>query len=302
MFKNLVDSFLIIDAKDKPAPSFLTAYIFTWLVCNYQTTFAFVKTSGDLTTRFNASINTPIDYQWYWILVFTFVLVVSRFLLNNSIYYIREFIDNKTQGRLNQKGHKSFTSNADYQKLSTKISSLQRDLLSSQDREKTAKALENEATAAMLDLTIGRDKFKANYESELKIAAELHDTIDSQIEQRKADNINIESLKEDGNRLKVKNLALESDNVRINDHLGTILARLQAWVTNTQNDDIKLIGITRHEENKEVEGKISELLESIIISPNTSVNELDMQLHKIKASTRNTEGLLARIGATASKK
>lgn len=299
MFKNIIDSFLIIDAKDKPAPSFLTAYVFTWLVWHNETTLAFFKTKGDFTTRFNASLNITTENQWLIVLCLTFFVVLVRFVLNNSIYYAREFIDSKTQGRLTKKGHKSFKSDNDYQRLMSKVSSLQSDLLTSQDREKSAKTTENEATAAMLDLTIDRDKFKASYESELKITTELQNTVDLQIQQKEGDRINIADLEEKNSRSKIKIIALENENAGIKDHLGTILARLRAWVQNTNNDDINLIGITRHEENDEVVGKLSDLLESIIIRPNASLNEVDKKLSQIKAFDMNyvksTRGGLAQL-------
>lgn len=260
MFKNLIDSFLIIDAKEKPAPSFLMAYIFTWLFFNDEKTLTFFKTTGDLTTRFNASYDATLEYNIWWVGLFTLAVVAIRFVLNNIIYYMREFIDNKTQKRLVEKEHKSFVSNSEYQKLKAQISSLHIALSSAQDKESLAKSVENKATSAMHDLTTDRDKYKGQYETEHQHNEDTKSQLMGYKRQRTSDEITISSTESDLDQVQNRNEALEKSNNEMEEHLGTIKSRLRAWAESTSNEDIKLLGLTRHEENEEVVGKLSQLL------------------------------------------
>lgn len=280
MFKNLVDSFLIIDAKDKPAPSFLTAYIFTWLIWHYETTLAFFKTKGDFTTRFNSSLIATTENQWVVVLCLTFLLVIVRFGLNNAIYYVREFIDSKTQGKLNEKGHKSFISNEVYQNLKTKITSLQNELLASQDREKSAKEEENKASAAMLDLTIDKDKFQKLYESHHKENTEFKNKITSFEKTHKTDKTNIEGMYTDIENLQAENLLLKDERSGLLEHINNISERLVTWSKRSGNNHLTLINIPEDQVSEEVADHLSKLFESSIISPEGSKGELYTALNK----------------------
>ncbi|MCW8833367.1 MAG: hypothetical protein OQK09_16945 [Colwellia sp.] len=294
MFKNIIDSFLIIDAKDKPAPSFLTAYIFTWLVWHYETTLAFFKTKGDFTTRFNSSINITTENQWFIVLCLTFGLVILRFALNNAIYYVREFIDNKTQGRLNEKGHKSFVSNEVYQKLSAKASSLNSELLSSQDREKAAKKLENEATSALLDMEIEKNKVEADYKTVTALHDELIEKLKTSGVVAKKNEQENEKLKNDIDDLLKINQGIKQDNVKTNkendnlvNELAAIKQKLKIWGKNSDSPIVNLIGRSDDTLNKDEEQALSILLSSSIIYTDTSREELDLILSRIKLTDHN---------------
>jgi hypothetical protein len=286
MFKSFFDSLFIIDAKEKPAPSFLLAYIFTWLVVQYEVTLAFFKTKGDFTTRFNASLNltNEMEYGLIQVLGITMAVVLFRFILNGAIYYMREYIENKTQHFLINNDHKSPVHYSIFHGQQIKISELQTSLLSSQDREKMAKELEQEASSVKNDLTIARDK----YQSELNIQSneniENQKVIERQSTQKISDDRMTGALEDD-----IENIMQQNEESKIiieglKEHIGTITARLKSWALNANNNDITLINLTNNEETKEVVDKLDKLLTSVVVNRNISSDELDLVLSKIKVT------------------
>jgi hypothetical protein len=271
MLRNLFDSLFIIDAKDKPAPSFLTAYIFTWFFWHNEIIFAFFKTKGDFTTRFNASINITTENQWFIVLCLTFLFVLTRFALNNSIYYVREFIDSKTQGRLNKKGHKSFISNEVYQKLSAKVSSLQRDLLSSQDREKSAKESEQSAIDEKHSLIKERNQLKISSEAEQLELKILCDKQSTDIEAGEVSKIDLQTkiaAQESLNESKEKNIQI------LERQLSIIKRRLDHWAIAAENNNIRVIGVENNNESYIITGMIDRMINTLVIdNKNRSIKE-----------------------------
>jgi hypothetical protein len=291
MFKNFFDSLFIIDPKEKPAPSFLLAYIFTWLVVQHEVTLAFIKTKGDFTTRFNASLNLTnhMEYGLIHVLGITMVVVLIRFVLNGVIYYMREFIENKTQDLLISNEHKSPVNYSIFYEQQIKISELQTNLLSSQDREKMAKELEQDASSQMSALTINRDKNKAQFEAQVKtntnISIQLESSIsllDSSVRKEKEGKA---SIKIHEKALIEKEKLIDKQGRQIlhfSDELSRISHLIKTWSKNSGNKELSLLLKPQSDMTDIDNDKLFRLIDSLILNRDMSKSDLNMMLGRIK--------------------
>lgn len=293
MFNKLTESFLVIDAKDKPAPSFLTAYIFTWITWQYEATLAFFKTSGDFTKRFNASYIATVEDQFFIVLGLTLVLVIVRFGLNNLIYYMREYLDNLTQNRLDTKGHKSFVSNEVFQNLKKQNSTIQAELFASQDSQKAAKIAENKATTSMLDLTIDRDKYQNSLDVSIKENKTLNEQLENLNDLLKVEHLAVDDLKENAKKNSDAYSILTLSNKALSTDIHTIAERLQTWGNNANNYDIKLLSLSDSETSDDDADAIDRLLKAEVIyhdAPENVVIGLLTKLNNYKSPTESALG------------
>lgn len=278
MFKNLIDSFLVIDAKEKPAPSFLMAYVFTWFVWHNEVPITFLKTKGDFTTRFNAGYFSLVENQWMKVIFLTFGFIAARFIFNSIIYYAREYIESKTQSRLNDKGHKSFIRNEVYQKLTAQVSSIQNELLASQDREKNAKAAENESTSQKLDLELDLDKYKTSYKTEQEINIDLKNRLDKEISMKLEAQKNLSIAEKTNTSLQTTLDKLGSDNLELRENHSVIIERLDVWGSNLNDKRILTLMNMNKSKNEDVSYIIEQILKSKIVFPDESEKQLNMVL------------------------
>jgi len=289
MFKNFFDSLFIIDPKEKPAPSFLLAYIFTWLVVQHEVTLAFFKTNGDFTTRFNASLNltNEMEYGFTEVLGITLVVVLIRFILNGVIYYMRELIENKTQDFLILNKHKSPVSYEIFHEQQIKISELQTSLLSSQDREKIAKELEQTADSNKHNVTIERDKYKAQFDEQIRNNNSLTSQLQSSEKKVQNNEMEIEAYASNQYEYKGKIKDLESERDWLLLRNNTVVQRLKLWSNNAENEYINLINHVDTKEsgiNKDANEQIKRLLDSRILYSDTSEKDLTGLISRIKMS------------------
>jgi hypothetical protein len=151
MFKKSFESMFIIDANEKPAPSFFAAYILTWLVVHNQVFTSFFKsvkgTDITLYDRMNAALLSvpPEEHHWFLVVVLTFVVVFARFIFNSLIYMFREGIENKSQGWLKEHDLKSPVSALVHQQTLDALAKLKADSHSLYDRTKKAEKDETDA-------------------------------------------------------------------------------------------------------------------------------------------------------------
>jgi len=299
MFKNMFDSFFIIDAKDKPAPSFLTAYIFTWVFFNYQMPFTFIKTTGDLTTRFNASLNVQIEYQWYLIVFFTLGVVLSRFVLNNVIYSLRESIDTFTQGWLKHFNVKSFKSDKEYQNLEVQKRALQSQLSTARDAEHSARESEQKVKDERNTLKNELAEITAEHTARVNEVEECREIIDSQIAKVNELELKIEDHNNEVSEYLRIQGELEENITSVSYQLNLMRSRLNEWSKITGNEDILAIGYPKAGHSEQQESALNRILNSKVVYHDfgSEVADMTSQTGNIfGAITAQTgQGLVSRI-------
>lgn len=145
MFKKAFESFFIIDSNEKPAPSFLAAYLIAWFFVHKQVITTFISTTGALDIRLNASIASVTENLYMQAFWWAIAFVIIRFALNNLIYFFRESFDHLTQFTLNKLNFKSFINNKVHQKILDDLAKSKADSHSFYDRAKAAEESETNA-------------------------------------------------------------------------------------------------------------------------------------------------------------
>jgi hypothetical protein len=188
MPKKFFDTLFIIDPNEKPAPSFLAVYIFTWFVLNKETTFRFIEAKGDFFVKLNAAIEMPTTYDLWDVLGWTFVLVVVRFILNNAIYFFRESSDHLTQFALNKLNMKSFIKSTVHQKTLDDLAKSKSDSHAFYDRAKAAEKSETDAINKLgefeesaqiehYELQQSIDRYKKELDTQSKLKDDLEEQL-----------------------------------------------------------------------------------------------------------------------------
>ena len=182
----------IIDANEKPAPSFFAAYILTWLVVHNQVFTSFFKsvkgTDITLYDRMNAALLSvpPEEHHWFLVVVLTFMVVFARFIFNSLIYMFREGIDNKSQGWLKEHDLKSPVSALVHQQTLDALAKLKADSHSLYDRTKKAEKDETDAINKL-------DEFQESSQAEYNT---IQQSLDDESTKNDELNVNIKELTE----------------------------------------------------------------------------------------------------------
>jgi phage repressor protein C with HTH and peptisase S24 domain len=325
MYKKSFESMFIIDANEKPAPSFLAAYILTWLIVHNQVFTSFFKSEkGKDTTlydRVNSAILSvpPEEHHWIWVGVLTFFVVFARFTFNNLIYMFREGIDNKSQGWLKKQGLKSPVSAAIHQQTLDDLAKFKAESHSLYDRTKKAEKDEIDAINKLgefeesaqtehyaLQQTI--DKYKKTLEEQatnnntLKLKnKELNGQLNiSKEELRQSSSAHEEliekhgTLMEDHNELNSNFKILETKHGKLTLQLTSIDTESQAKQTIIDKyiDEVKTTNqiATKWKNNYfSVKNKVD------IWSKNTNVNELTLLYKNDKEFTKSDEEVFRQL-------
>lgn len=146
MFKKAFESFFIIDANEKPAPSFLAAYLIAWFYVHKQVITTFISTTGAFDIRLNASIASITENLYMQVFWWAIAFVIIRFALNNLIYFFRESLDHLTQFTLNKFNMKSFVKTTVHQSALDDLANARGKLHSFHDRAILAEESESKRT------------------------------------------------------------------------------------------------------------------------------------------------------------
>jgi len=209
--------------------------------------------------------------------------------MNGAIYYMREFIENKTQNLLINNNHKSPVDYSVFHEQQIKISDLQTSLLSSQDREKIAKELEQASDSEKHNVTIDRDKYKAQFNAQIKSNTSITEKLDLSVKQGKENEGVIESYASSQSRLKKEIKDFENERELLLFRNNTIIQRLSMWANNSNNEYINLISHIDTKQNgidKEANERIQRLLKSKIIYSDATESELTELLTRINVSNK----------------
>jgi len=143
MFKKAFESFFIIDANEKPAPSFLAAYLIAWFFVHKQVVTTFISTTGAIDIRLSASLASITENLYMQAFWWAIAFVIIRFGLNNLIYFIRESFDHLTQFSLNSLNMKSFIKTSVHQVALDDLANARGKLHSFHDRATQAEESES---------------------------------------------------------------------------------------------------------------------------------------------------------------
>jgi hypothetical protein len=174
MFKKAFESFFIIDANEKPAPSFLAAYLIAWFFVHKQVITTFISTTGAFDIRLHASIASITENLYMKAFWYAIGFVIIRFALNNLIYFFRESFDHLTQFTLNKLNMKSFIKTTVHQSVLDDLANARGKIHSFHDRatlaEESASQTKNELQTLKNEIEVQhQDNLNALTEKELEI-------------------------------------------------------------------------------------------------------------------------------------
>jgi hypothetical protein len=273
MFKKAFESFFIIDANEKPAPSFLSAYLIAWFFVHKQVITTFISTTGAFDIRLHASIASITENLYMQAFGWAIAFVIIRFALNNLIYFFRESFDHLTQFTLNKLNMKSFIKTTVHQSVLDNLANARSKIHAFHDRATLA---EESASQTKNELQVLKNETEVQHKDNLDALTEKKLEID------KIDKSN-EVLTGQNNDLKVKladsndehNKLIEEHNKLIEEH--TVI-----------NNNYKSLV----QDNKELAESYAESKNNLIIANKDNANLIG----QVKIMDQSTSKLLEQKG------
>lgn len=148
--KKLLKSFLSFSQQQKPAPSFVLIYAFTWLVWHNQLFSAFLTQSGDVLDRLMAAYQSIQENQYLLVLFLTFLFLVIRLGYNYIVFKSQQMVMSVDDDELMVRADQLAQENDDIKALMTTLTNTQEQLTRSREKEKQANKDKNDAIAKLL--------------------------------------------------------------------------------------------------------------------------------------------------------
>lgn len=148
--KKLLKSFLSFSQQQKPAPSFVLIYAFTWLVWHNQLFNAFFTHSGDVIDRLMAAYQSIEENQYLLVLFLTLLFLVIRLGYNYIVFKSQQMVMSVDDDELMVRADQLAQENDDIKALMTTLTNTQEQLARSREKEKQATKDKNDAIAKLL--------------------------------------------------------------------------------------------------------------------------------------------------------
>ncbi|GAA5140959.1 hypothetical protein [Thalassotalea piscium] len=148
--KKLLSSFLNFSQQQKPAPSFILLYVFTWLIWHNQIFTAFFSQTGDVIDRLMAAYQSVEENQYMLVLFLALLFLVIRLGYNYIVFKSQQLVMSVDDEELLVRGDQLAQENDDIKALMTTLTNTQAQLKRAQEREKQAITEKNNTIAKLL--------------------------------------------------------------------------------------------------------------------------------------------------------
>ena len=145
-------SLLVFTENQRPGPSFIIIYIFTWLAWHNQIISAYIQASGDFWARGSAAISAIEENQYMLVFFITCLILLFRLAFAFLSFKSREALNSADDDYSNAREDQKFEQNKDIQNLLATLETTKKQLQASKEREKKSIEEKNEAIRKALEL------------------------------------------------------------------------------------------------------------------------------------------------------
>lgn len=147
-----LQSLLVFTENQRPAPSFILIYIFTWLAWHNQIITTFVQATGNFWDKANAAVFALDENQYMLVFFITCLIFIFRLAFAFLTFKSREALNNTDEEYTNARDDQHFEQNKDIQNLLATLETTKKQLQASKEREKKSIEEKNEAIRKSLTL------------------------------------------------------------------------------------------------------------------------------------------------------